>query len=228
MRTVDHESHLCLLKSKLFEGLDETALKQVFDAAQARHFAPKKNVIVKGERPDFLYLLKKGRTRCYILTESGHEVLLLWVVPGDVLGLVTLLTSPPAHLANATTVTPCDFLVWDHAEIRRLAKAHPQISENAFRIALHHLEAYMKRHTSIITQSAEARLAQRLMQLATIAGEVRPSGIAIDITNEQLSSLSDIGFFTTSRILSKWEHDGKLAKERGRVTLLAPESLMAA
>jgi CRP-like cAMP-binding protein len=47
-------------------------------------------------------------------------------------------------------------------------------------------------------------------------------------TTAQLSSLSDVGYFTTSRILSKWEHDGMLSKKRGRVTLLAPESLMAA
>ena len=72
------------------------------------------------------------------------------------------------------------------------------------------------------------RLANRLIQLATSAGEVRNSGITIDITNEALSSLSDIGYFTTSRILSKWEHDGMLSKHRGGVTLLAPESLMAA
>jgi CRP-like cAMP-binding protein len=60
------------------------------------------------------------------------------------------------------------------------------------------------------------------------AGEVGSSGISVDITNEQLSSLSDVGYFTTSRILSKLEHDGMLSKKRGRVTLLAPESLMAA
>src|SRR5437870_5313177 len=52
------------------------------------------------------------------------------------------------------------------------------------------------------------------------------SGISIDITNEHLSSLSDISSFTASRLLSRWQRDGKLVKERGRVTLLAPESLM--
>jgi Crp-like helix-turn-helix domain len=48
------------------------------------------------------------------------------------------------------------------------------------------------------------------------------------MTNEQLSSLSEVSPFTASRLLSKWERDGKLFKQRGRVTLLAPESLMIA
>ena len=100
--------------------------------------------------------------------------------------------------------------------------------ENGFRLALYHLATYMKRHTNFLTKSAASRLANQLIQLATSAGEVGSSGINVDITNEQLSSLSDVGYFTTSRILSKWQHDGMLAKKRGRITLLAPESLMAA
>jgi CRP/FNR family transcriptional regulator, nitrogen oxide reductase regulator len=213
---------------KLFAGLDDTALRQILHPAQTRRIAPKMNFVVRGGRPDNLYLMRAGRARSYLLTESGSEVLLLWLVPGDVIGLVSLLADPPTYMANATTVTECEFSVWDHATIRRLAKAYPQLAENGFRMALHYLGTYMKRHASIVTKSAESRLAQTLLQLATEAGEVRPSGVAIDITNEQLGSLSDISSFTASRLLSKWERDGKLWKQRGRVTLLAPESLMIA
>jgi CRP-like cAMP-binding protein len=130
-------------------------------------------------------------------------------------------------MANATTVTECEFLVWDHKTIRRLAKACPQLVENGFRLALDYLGRYMKRHVSIVAKSAESRLAQSLLHLATEAGVVEQSGIAIDITNEQLSSFSDISPFTASRLLSRWEHEHWLAKQRGRVILLAPEDLEA-
>lgn len=108
------------------------------------------------------------------------------------------------------------------------ARAHPQLIENGLRMALHYLNAYMHRHVGIVTKSAESRLAKALVHLAAEAGQVRPAGVEIDITNEQLSSLSDISPFTASRLLSKWERDGKLSKERGRVTLRSPESLMIA
>jgi len=216
------------VKSKFLAGLSDAALRQLLDAARPRHIAPKKDVILRGEHSDHLFLLKKGRARSYILTEDGGEIVLLWSVPGEVLGLASLLPSPPNYMANTSTVTACDFLVWDHDTLRKLAAEHPQIMENGFRLALQHIAAYMRRHVNLVTKSAESRLANRLIQLATTAGEVGNSGITIDITNEALSSLSDIGYFTTSRILSKWEHDGMLAKHRGGVTLLAPESLMAA
>jgi CRP-like cAMP-binding protein len=130
-------------------------------------------------------------------------------------------------MVNATTVSECEFLIWDHATNRRLARAYPQLIENGFQLTLHHLEEYMKRHSKIVTESAESRLAHRLLHLATKAGVVQPSGIAIDISNEQLSSLSDISLFTASRLLSRWEHERTLKKQRGRVTLLAPEALEA-
>jgi CRP-like cAMP-binding protein len=215
-------------KSKLFAGLDDAALRQIFRVAQSLRIEPKQNVTLMGARPDRLFLLQGGRARSYVLTESGSEVLLLWLVPGDIIGLVSLLANPPAYMANATTVTECNFLVWDHGTIHRLAKLFPQLSENGLRLALHYLGVYMKRHAGLLTENAESRLAQALLHLATKAGEVRPSGVAIDITNEQLGSLSDVSSFTASRLLSKWERDGKLSKQRGRVTLLSPESLMVA
>jgi CRP-like cAMP-binding protein len=217
-----------LVKSKFLAGLDDTAIRHIQAAAQIRRVAPKKNVTIGGERPDHLFLLQTGRAKFYNLTESGSEVVLLWKVPGDIIGLVSLLANPPAYMASAKTVSECQFLVWDHSTILRLAKAYPQLTENGLRLALHYLNVYMNRHVSVITKTAELRLAEALIHLATEAGEVQPSGVEIDITNEQLSSLSDISPFTASRILSKWERDGKLSKQRGRVILRAPETLMIA
>ena len=151
----------------------------------------------------------------------------MWGTPVEIVGLVSLLPSPPNYMVNTTTVTSCDCLVWDHDTIRKLATEHPQIMANGFRLAIYHVMSYMKRHVNFVTKSASSRLASQLIQLATSAGEVGSTGIDIEITNEQLSSLADVGYFTTSRILSKWEHDGMLSKKRGHVTLLAPESLMA-
>ena len=214
------------LKSRFLAGLDDIALRHVLDTAQVRRIAPDKNITVAGEPPNHLFLLQAGRAKFYTLTESGSEVLLLWKVPGDVIGLVSLLTNPPPYMASAKTVSECRFLVWDYGTMQRLVKAHPQVKENGLHLGLHYLSVYVNRHVSAVTKSAEARLAEALLQLATQAGQVQPSGVEIDITNEQLSSLSDISPFTTSRLLSRWERDGKLSKQRGRVTLLAPESLM--
>jgi len=213
---------------KLFAGLDEDALREVLNAATERHMPAKKNVTECGQRPHSLFLLREGRARSYILTESGSEVVILWLVPGDVIGLVSLLPNPPTYIASASTVSACEFLVWERDTVRRLAKAHPQLMENGFRLALQYVGTYMKRHAATVSKDARARLAQALLHLANNAGEVESRGVSIDITNEQLSSFSDISPFTASRLLSRWEREGALQKTRGRITLLAPEFLMIA
>jgi CRP-like cAMP-binding protein len=215
-----------MVKARVFEGLDDTALRQILRAAKVRRIAPKKDVTVSGGRPEHLFLLQVGRARSYVPTASGSEVLLSWKVPGDIVGLASLLRNPPAYMATATTVSECKFLVWDHGTIRRLAKVYPQLSENGFRLALHYLGKHVARHVNFLTESAETRLAAVLHRLASEAGDVQPSGVGIDITNEHLSSLADMSPFTASRLLSKWERDGTLSKQRGRITLHVPESLM--
>src|SRR3974390_1052916 len=225
MRTA--ETLHCLMTSKLFAGLGDTALRQILDAAQVRQIASKTNVITRGDRPNYLFLQQAGRARAYILTESGAEILLLLAVPGVVLGLVSLLDNPPNYMVNVTATSDCEFLVWDHATIRGLARACPHLMENSFRLALQYLGVYMKRHAGIVTGNAESRLAQTLLNLAREVGIVGPSGITIDVTNEYLNSLSDISPFTASRILSRWEDEHWLFKKRGRVSLLPLEDLEA-
>jgi CRP/FNR family transcriptional regulator, nitrogen oxide reductase regulator len=226
VRNNGENSNLSWVRSKFLANLGDMALQELLNAAQVRRFAPKVQVIASGGQPEHLFLLKSGRARSYILTEDGHEMVLLWAAPGEVLGLVSLLPTPPTYMVNTAAVSTCEFLVWDHATIRKLAAEHPAIMQNGFRVALYHIQTYMTRHINIVTKSAEARLADQLIKLATSAGEVGESGITIDITNEQLSSLSDISYFTTSRILSKWEQRGILSKRRGRIVVFDPESLM--
>jgi CRP-like cAMP-binding protein len=215
-----------VMKAKLFAGLAPAALSEILRVAAVRHIEGKKNLILREQSADHLFLLQRGRARAYVVTQSGAEILLLWVVPGMALGLVSLLQNPPTYKVNVTTTSDCEFLVWDRQTLRKLVNAYPDLSENAFRLSLEYLERYMKRHVNLLTETAESRLAQKIVQLATEAGVVRPSGITIEITNEQLSSLADIGPFTTSRLLSKWERERVLSKMRGRVTLFSPESLV--
>jgi CRP-like cAMP-binding protein len=150
------------------------------------------------------------------------------LAPGDVFGLVTLLARPTPYLANVDAISDCNLLVWKHARIRTLAKAHPVLAENALQISIGYLKAYSDRHRRLIRGSGKQRLAATLLDLAHRTGFVRPHGVEIHTTNEQLGSLSDISGFTTSRLLAAWHRKGTLSKARGKIILHAPEGLTTA
>jgi CRP/FNR family transcriptional regulator, nitrogen oxide reductase regulator len=213
--------------SKFLAGLDPKAIANILAAAKVREIAAKHIIFSAGEPASHLFLLRKGRARYYMVTNAGDEILLQWLLPGDVCGLGTLLTHPPNYMGTAAAISACELLVWEHKSMRKLAKTYPQLAENALRIVLHYLKAYANRHVGLITKTSEERLAGTLLNLGHRTGRVHPHGIEIEATNEQLSALADISPFTTSRLLSGWERKGTVSKTRGRVLVHTPEALVA-
>jgi CRP-like cAMP-binding protein len=224
---INPRSALALASSSSFlKGLEQPAIQDILAAAQPRRIPARCNVTSGGRRATHLFLVQSGRVRYYHLTKQGELVLLAWLVPGDVIGLVTLLKATPVYMANAEATSDCELLAWDHTVIRKLVAQHPLLGENGLRVALGYLKGYAQRHIGLVTKTAEERLAETLLRLAEKAGEVHPEGIEIRATNDELGALADISPFTASRELRKWVREGILSKRRGRVLLHAPEALM--
>jgi CRP-like cAMP-binding protein len=212
--------------SRFLTNLEQPATRAILAAAQIRRISAKHNITSGGHRATHLFLVQSGQVQYYHLTKQGESVLLAWLVPGGVIGLVTLLKSPSTYMATAEATSDCELLAWDHSVIRKLASRHPLLMENGLHIGLDYLRSYIQRHIGLVTKTAEERLAETLIRLGDESGEVRPDGIEIYATNDQLGGLADISPFTASRVLRKWVRGGILSKKRGRVLLHAPEALM--
>ena len=212
--------------SNFLAGLEPPATHTILAAAQMRRISAEHNITTGGDRATHLFLVQSGRVRLYHLTKQGGSVLLAWLVPGDVIGLVTMLKSPVPYMATAEAVSDCELLAWEHSIIRRLVSSHPLLGENGLRIALGYLRNYVERHIGLVTKTGEERLAETLLRLSDQFGKVRHDGIEVRATNDQLGALADISPFTASRVLSNWARAGTVSKGRGRVLIHAPEALM--
>jgi CRP/FNR family transcriptional regulator, nitrogen oxide reductase regulator len=215
------------IASEFLAGLEPAARERVLASAQMRSASAKSAILTGGQPAAHLFLLLAGRVRYYKVTKAGEEVLVHWLVPGDVFGLGTLLKHPPNYIGSGEALSDCDLLVWTHADIRKLGSTYPQLAENGLRITLHYLNGYADRHVGLVTRNAEDRLASALLNLAHRTGRVRPDGVEIEATNEQLGAHADISLFTTSKLLNDWERKGAVSKRRGRVLVRAPELLLA-
>jgi CRP/FNR family transcriptional regulator, nitrogen oxide reductase regulator len=212
--------------SRFLTGLDEPATRAILAAAQVRRISAKQGITSGGHRATYLFLIESGRAHYYHLTRQGESVLLAWLVPGDVIGLVALLKGRSTYTATADATSDCVLLAWEHSIIRKLVSQHPLLAENSLRIALGYLRTYHQRHIGLASKTAEQRLAATLLNLSNQSGEVHPDGIEIRITNDELGGLADTSPFTASRALRRWVRAGILSRKRGRVLLHAPEALM--
>jgi CRP-like cAMP-binding protein len=210
----------------LLSGISNESREQILAMAQFRRVPAKEMLIRAGETATFLFLLHAGTAKYYRVTKQGQELLLRWLIPGDVFGLGTMLKHPPDYMGSVQTLDESEVYCWNHPDVRKIVKVYPQLGENALRIALLYLSGYAERHSSLLSRTAEQRVARCLLNLGNRTGHHYPGGAEVDITNEQLGSLSDVGLFTVSRILNKWERSGAIGKLRGRVFIKVPEKLI--
>jgi CRP-like cAMP-binding protein len=213
--------------SRLLQGIPKHDQHLILGVAEKRSVLAKEMIIHAGDPAVSLFLLCDGRTKYYRVTKQGHQILLSWVCPGDTFGLASILPRPPGYIGTAEAIEDCTFLVWRHSEVRHLSHVYPQLAENALRIACSYLAAYSERHVRLATGTAKQRLAGTILRLVHKSGHARPCGVELDITNEQLSGLADVGFFPASRLLSEWERRGAILKRRGKIRFQVPEKLLA-
>jgi CRP/FNR family transcriptional regulator, nitrogen oxide reductase regulator len=212
--------------TEFLAGIGKEQLLEILGAARVRKIGTEHVILNEGHTAKHLFLLKSGRAKFYRLTRKGDEVLLALLVPGDTFGLGTLLSRPVPYVATAETTRDSEFLVWDQARIRALARKYPRLAQNALGIVCRYLAAHFDRLFDLVTGTASERLARVVLQMSRETGTVVPSGVEIAATNEELGALADISPFTVSRVLTEWARTGALAKSRGKVFIQSPEKLM--
>jgi CRP/FNR family transcriptional regulator, nitrogen oxide reductase regulator len=212
---------------QLFAGMGKDEVNAILAPAIKRKFKASETIIRAEEPATRLMLVMTGNVNFYIVTEKGQQILVRRFGPGNAFGIASFLSEPTGYLGTASAVCDVEAFVWDHRSVLRLARAFPRFPENAFRIALHYFAVYARRHVSLVSDTAQERLAYALTDVASRTGQVLGGGVKIDIRNQDLASLADVSFFTVSRLLKKWDRAGAVEKSRGTVVIRCPEKLLA-
>jgi CRP-like cAMP-binding protein len=152
----------------------------------------------------------------------------MWLPAGKIIGGAALQSRPSTYIVSTETVKDSTMLVWERPAIRRLALRYPRLLDNAFVLAAEFLTFYVTTHVALACHAAPQRLAAILLNLAQGVGQKVPSGIELDVTNEELAQAANVTHFTTSRLLNHWQRQGALVKTRGKILLLSPENLLLA
>jgi CRP/FNR family transcriptional regulator, nitrogen oxide reductase regulator len=216
-----------ITSSSLFMGIAEKDSRSILAEASRKRTPAGQVVISEGEKAERFFLLGSGRAKYYRLTRLGDEVLLWSLSSGDAFGLGSLLKHPLRYIGSAEATKDCEIYIWEHKVIRNLARKHSLLAENSLHIVLRYLAAHTDRLVSLITETAEQRLARALLHHAHRTGRVNALGVEVDATNEHMGALANVNPFTVSRLLKKWERSGIVAKKRGKILIHCPEKLVA-
>ena len=212
---------------RFFTGLEKSEIKEILASATRRKYKGEEVIARADEPATHMFLVKDGFVDYFVVTSDGREILLRRLVSGNIFGVAAFLSDPVGYVGTSKAVHSSEVFTWEHAVIRRLAKDFPKLGENALRTLLRYIALFAERHIALVSKPAQERLAFALTSLGSRAGHMVPSGVEINIKNEDLASLADVSFFTASRFLQDWERKGALEKSRGKVLIRSPEKLLA-
>jgi len=214
------------LESPFLEGLTSSNRATIFAAASQRRARANSVAVHQGDPADYLFLIARGCARHFYLTPEGKKIALFWLRQGQIFGGSALLSTSSKYLVGTEMLKDSWLLLWHRSRIRALASQFPRLMDNALSVATDYLTWYLAAHASLVSDSAEQRLAQVMVTLAQGFGHKMPSGTCLELTNEQLASAANVTRFTASRILNRWQRNGAVEKTRGHVLLRSPEKLV--
>ena len=210
-------------KSAFLEGIPRADLETILAAARQRK-CHKGQVLYQADDPaKELFLLVTGRAVAYVVTEQGEKLLIKWGVPGDVMGLNTIIPKASLYLVYTEFAKDGYVLVWDRKTVQALGQRFPALLANSLNIAGEYVAQLLAMQVSLTTQTAEKKLWQVLLDLGGSIGRIVPRGVEIEIKNEELAGMARVNFSTASRLLNQWQREGVLTKGRGKIVLRASE-----
>ena len=84
---------------------------------------------VQGDPADAIFYVQEGRLRVAVTSADGKEATITLVGAGDFLGENCMTSAHPLRLATATAMTECSLLRISKAEMVRVLREEPELSE---------------------------------------------------------------------------------------------------
>ena len=221
-----HLSAKAVLKHNyLFRGLADSGLERVASLAARRVYAKGSVIFSQGDPGDALYGVAAGRVRISASGAGGQEVFLNIMEPGDTFGEIAVMDGL-TRTAGAMALDQTSLIVIQRTDFLQLLEREPQLAIHLLKLLCERL-----RWTSeLVEESAflagPARLAKRLLILASLHGRAPPGGhLELRISQAELARFLGISRQIVNQQLSEWRRHGWVELGRSQITIRNAEAL---
>lgn len=222
-----------LQQSPIFAGLPAADLADLADKMGQRSFARGMIIFHKGSIGQTLYLIASGRVRIFLLSETGREISIDILIPGDCFGELALLDNLPRSagaLAMERTVT----YTLHRDEFWRLLDAHPTLAVPMLALMSKRLRAMIDYTEHLAFTDVQGRVAAKLLDLAEHFGEKSGQaegrgGAAIEIllplTQGELATWVASSRESVNKVLGVFRDQGLIRLDGQRILIVDQRGL---
>ena len=211
----------------ILRGLDDEAFKLVLNSANIKKLEDGAFYFHTEEPATHAYILLEGKVKLAQVTTDGRQVILGYLVPGRVFGIIAILKKV-TYPVSAQAVGKCKALVWDHATLNHLMEASPRMALNSLRLMSGQIREFQNRVRDLSTKRVEQRIARAILRLARQSGRKIEEGVLIDLplSRQDLAEMSGTTLYTVSRVFTEWGKCGLTRSQRQNVVITNPHGLV--
>lgn len=203
---------------QFFFGLGSEEINRIAAHARSVRKGRGEFIYMPGDRADHVYILRQGRVKLSVLSESGKEIAIDIIQPGEIFGEFALIDeSPRSNMAQALD----DMLMWvfPKRDFMHLLASQPKLALSYIRLVGDRRRRMEKKLSDITSKAVSGRVCELLHELSTSACEVDPaaSDYLVPLTHHDVASLIGAARQTTTTVLNDLERRGIIELGRGWV-----------
>ena len=222
---LDHQTHAH--RQHLFLGFSQDEMSRVTACARNVSKARGEFIYLPGERADSVYVLRQGRVKLSVLAESGKEVAIDIIEPGEIFGEFALVDE---ELRSNMTQALDDVTVWvfNKSDFAHLL-AQTKLAMNYIRIVGDRRRRMEKKISDITSKDVPTRVCELLHELSSNSSEmdVAARDHLVPLTHYDVASLIGASRQTTTSALNQMERTGVIELGRGWIRVKRLKDLQA-
>ena len=211
--------------NSFFRAVSSERQQEILKYAMAASLPVGAFYVHEGDRPEHLALVAEGRLRVYKTAESGREITLYHVGPGEccLLNITCLLSHVPCP-ASAVVIEPLEAALVPADRFRAWMATDPEVREYVFAKLSSQIADMMALVEEVSFASMDRRLAGFLLTHAPQRDGIVPQ---LAMTHDQIARELGTAREVVSRLLKEFERRGAVELARGRIRIADRKALSA-
>jgi CRP/FNR family transcriptional regulator len=201
---------------QIFSGLESEEMTRIATHARSLRKTRGEFIYIAGDRADFVYILKRGRVKLSVLAETGREIAIDIIQPGEIFGEFALVDeSLRSNMVQALD----DVLMWVFSkhDFTKLLTTQPKLALSYIKLVGDRRRRMEKKLSDITSKAVSARICALLHELSTSSAEVEniARDYLVPLTHHDVASLIGAARQTTTTVLNDLERRGIIELGRG-------------
>jgi CRP-like cAMP-binding protein len=216
-----------LRRCALFSEMSDEVLEPLARVARITGVAARAELFHKGDEGSQLHILIRGRMKVlHSSSESGEDLVLGLLGPGDVVGELALLTGS-SRSATLEAVDVCELLTLERNDAMGVLTRDARACLSLSQVLAKRLEDTNEHLADLQFMNLPYRLAKKILGLAGLYGEGRSDGVRIKLRLSQGEWGNTVGASRESvnKQLGRWKKAGIVDNDRGFLVVKRPDEL---